>query len=304
MSEEWSSTGCTFSFTGSAFRTLVHAFDLAEGRGGWFVDIYSPSVRVHYGGEGDEIHELLLGSCNGKLYKYEGDDDDGTPILCHGRTASRNQGDTRLMKLYGDVILDADTASVNVDCTIGFNNFSTVSPTRTVNTASRLLTPLDVGDTAWVPARNIGLDFAFQSTTHATSLYLWEARWHEEGAPVYAYDWEICETSFEGEGYMYTGDLYFAYISTSTVYLTFTVDNVAYPSLSFPSTAGLPLKTYKRLPVMKGKLWKVRASSASQFRMHGNECELRVKQWGAGQPWKAVRMFIDHPTGTTAPQEV
>jgi hypothetical protein len=270
-------------------RTLVHAFSLMEGRGGWFYDSYTPAVILHYGEE--DTHSLLCGGVNGVIYQYTGVADAGAAIACHFRTASRNQGDPRLFKLYGDVMLDVDTASTDVTATIGINNYTTLSPAITVNNATRTITPLDVG-TAWEDGRNIALDLAWSATAAGMAFYLWEPRWHESGAPIAAYAWEVDHGAFGMEGFLYSGDMYFAYISTAALTMTFTVDGAVH-SVTFPSSSGAILKQYLRLPVMKGKIWQIRVSSTAQFRVHGQECEFHVKQWGANQPWRSVRMFTD-----------
>jgi hypothetical protein len=225
--------------------------------------------------------------------------DAGSAIVGQIRTPSRDQGDSRLNKLYGDIVVDANTNSVNVTATPGFNNHSATGTAFTLNTASRLLTPFNVY-TEWYTARNISIDLGWSTTTGGQQFFLWEPRWHEEGAPVSALSWEICESNFGLNGYLYTGDMYLAHISTVNLSLIFTVDEVAQTTITIAHSAGLLDKTYIRLPVMKGKMFRIRLSSTTAFRVHGKESELRVKQWGAGGPWQTIPMFADMATSEKA----
>jgi hypothetical protein len=302
MRLSWYDNYLYFDFidTTSARKTLVYAFDLMDGRGGWVsVDDYTPDIAIHYGEEGDNVHSLLVGSTTGVLFQYAGVSDNGTAIACQIRTGARDQGDARLHKLYGDIMLDANTNSVNVTATPYFNNFATAGTAATVNTASRLQTPFNVS-TAWYAARNIGLDLAWSSSNGGQQFFLWEPRWHEEGAPIIAYSWELPATNFGMNGYIYTGEMYLTHTSTANISLVFTVDNVAQPAITIAHGAGVELKSYIRLPVMKGKLIAIRISSATAFRVDGPTSELRVKQWGTEEAWRSVPMFADMAASESA----
>src|SRR5439155_4105274 len=99
----------------STYYTLCYFFDLGafsrgEAPGGWFFDSYTPGVVFHYGEEG-QVNSLLVGGSDattGKLYQYTGNTDGGTGIACTILTPSRDQGDARANKFYGDIMLDAD----------------------------------------------------------------------------------------------------------------------------------------------------------------------------------------------------
>ena len=270
-------------------RTLLYKFDAMEGRGGWFYDLYTPGVELHYGEEGENVHSLLCGGGDGIVYQYAGTTDASTAIAWNVQTASRNQSDAALRKLYNGAMLDADTQSADILATIGLDNYLNLSPPITINTPTRRQTAIDIGP-AGVAGRNIALKV---EGSGPVELFLWESRWHEEGAPVSAFAWETDEINFDMDGYVYSGDLFLSYISTADVLITFTVDNVAYASFTLPSTFGLVEKTYVRLPVMKGKMWKIRGESTAEWQPHGDACELRVKQWGLGESWKSVPLFVN-----------
>jgi hypothetical protein len=279
-------------------RTLVHAFHLMEGRGGWFSDVYSPSVVVHYGDEGSGVHRVLCGT-DGTIFSLSGDTDNGAAIACKVCTGSRDHGDSRYQKLYGDIMLDANTGGQNLTATPGFNNHSATGTVTTVNNAVRTQTPFDVVATKWYTARNISLDLAWNSTT-PSYLYSWEPRWTEEGGKLLAYSWETCHIAHEQEGFLYLGDLYLVHISTADLSLVITIDEVAQPALTIAHSAGLHKKTYLRMPVMKGKLFKYRLTSTAQFKVEGGDSELRLKPWGKGGPWQVQRLFQENVTGGDA----
>src|SRR5262249_33293170 len=125
--------------------TLLLAFDAGavsrgDAPGGWWWDVYTPNMVMHYGEEGDRVHSLLLGGNDGRLYQYTGTSDAGSPIPIAFTTPSLDQSDPRTNKLYGDIMLDSDTDGVNVLITPALNNNTTILTPVTVNTTIRQLT--------------------------------------------------------------------------------------------------------------------------------------------------------------------
>jgi hypothetical protein len=277
--------------------TLLYVDDLMEGRHGWFFDTYTPTIKVHYGEEGPNIHSILCGGKNGGIYQLTGDSDAGSAIACKVTTASRDQGDTRYNKLYGDIMVDCNTNGVDVTATPKFNNDVTASTPVTVNTATRLQVPVSVG-TGWQTARNISLDLTWDMNGTRSYFYIWEPRYTEDKGKVFAYDWETCFLTHEMPGYFYHGYLYLVHVSSAD--LTFTItdeDGTVRSTTTIAHSTSLYNKTFVRLPVVKGKLFKYRLSSTAQFRVEGNESELLVKPWGMGGPWHRQRIFEDVPSG-------
>jgi len=280
--------------------TLLYADDLMEGRRGWFFDTYTPTINVHYGEEGSSVHSILCGGKNGGIYQLTGDSDAGSAVACKVTTASRDQGDTRHNKLYGDIMLDCNTGGVDITATPGFNNDSVASAAVTVNNAVRSQVPISVG-TEWQTARNISLDLQWNMNGTRSYLYIWEPRYTEEGGKVFAYDWETRFLTHEMPGYFYHGYLYLVHISSAD--LTFTItdeDGTVKTTTTIPNSAGLHSKSFIRLPVIKGKLFKYRLSSTAVFRVEGQDSELLVKAWGQGGPWSHQKIFQDVPHGEAA----
>lgn len=278
--------------------TLVLAFDLGavergEAPGGWLWDIYTPSIRFHYGEEGAGVHSLLMGGQNTHLYQYTGDSDDGTAISMELTTPSRDQGDARAYKLYGDIMLDADTGGVSVTATPYFDNNSTSATPVTVSTASRLQTPIPFGS-SWQTARNISLALIASVSTDARPLfYIWEPRWTFEAAPIVAYSWEISPTTFGAHNFTSMGLVRVAHVSTADLSLILTIDGVAQAAITIANSGGIYAQTVFRVPVMKAKLWKARISSSTAFRLDTRDTFFEVKEWGSDGPYQELRIFSD-----------
>lgn len=288
--------------------TLVHVKDLMEGRSGWFYDVYVPSILVHYGEEGANQHSILCGGVDGGIYQLTGNSDGGTDVPCHVLTASHDQGDTRLQKLYNDIMLDCVTGSANVVATPQFDNDAVVVAPTTVNNAVRTQVPIPIGSGSQT-ARNISLDLQWNMNGSRQQFYIWEPRLTEEGGKVFAFSWETCWLTHGIEGHFIHGWLYLVHISTAD--LTFSIinpDTSIAASVTVPNSGGNHVKTYVRLPVTKGTLFKYRVSSTAQFRIEGQESELLVKPWGItgaysfrgswiSKAWQHERIFQDVPEG-------
>src|SRR5439155_6319680 len=210
----------------STYYTLCYFFDLGASEkggapGGWFFDSYTPGVVFHYGEEG-QVNSLLVGGSDtttGKLYQYTGNSDGGTGIACTILTPSRDQGDARSNKFYGDIMLDADCASVNVTVTPKINNNASSLTTTTVATASRSQTAVALG-TAWQTAKNISMQLDFTRSSSSLPLfYLWEPRWTFESAPISALSWEISPTTFGIENYKHGGLMRITHVSSADLTL-------------------------------------------------------------------------------------
>lgn len=188
---------------------------------------------------------------------------------CHIRTRTDDQGDIRLQKLYGDVWFDADTKDTDIKVKIGYNNYETVGDGRLLNTDPRSHYPIEPNPRAWVTARNVCADLIWRSANSSIRLYTWEPRWHEEAANLKAQSWVISETDFGLDNFIYSGYIYIPHVSSTDLTLTFTIDGTAQSDITITNSGGSFAKTFQRLPVMKGKLWKLKIASTSQIRGGG-----------------------------------
>lgn len=292
-----------FINTSSSRTTLVMALDLgatARGEaapGGWLFDVYTPGAVCHYGEEGKEVHALLIGGADattGRLYQYGGSNtDNGTSIACQIRTPSWDHGDPRANKFYGDLMLDCDAAGVTLTCTPGANNYGTTFTAATVNNNGRAQTAIPLG-TAWRAGKNIALDITFSvSTSSRPLLYIIEPRWTFEPAPISAFSWEFNSTSFGKRNFKYFGLYRLTHVSSADLTMVVTVDNVAQTAITIAHGSGLYVTTVGRFPVYKGKLYKIRISSTTEFRLDPRDSYIEIKEWAAPGSFEEVRAFGD-----------
>jgi hypothetical protein len=278
--------------------TLVLAFDLGQGGTSWFWDNYTPTAQFHYGEEGSGVHSLLVGTTSSThLYQYSGVSDAGSAFTIAITMPSTDQGDPRQNKLYGDIMLDANTASVTVTATPTFNNAATSGTPVSVTTASRLQTPIPTSS-AWNTARNIGLTLtASVSTSSRPIFYIWEPRWTFESAPISALSWEISPTTFGMEDFKHFGLCKVTHVSTVDLSLIVTIDGVAQPTLTITNSGGAYVQTVFRVPVYKAKLYKIRLATSdgtTPFRLDPRDSFFQVKNWGSDSPYSELRLFSDY----------
>lgn len=273
--------------------TLVLASNPDGTPAGWFWDVYTPNVQFHYGEEGAGVHSLLCGGTNTHLYQYTGNSDAGMAFNMECTTPSRDQGDSRLNKYYGDIMLDADTANLGVVCIPYFNNNSSSAAPTTITTASRLQTPIPLG-AAWHTARNISLNLVASISTSARPLlYIWEPRWTFESAPISAFSWSISPTTFGMENFKSIGLCKITHVSASDITLVFTVDGVAQPPITIPNSSSTYAQSIFRTPVYKGKLYQLYISSTSEWRLDGRDSFIEVKDWASDGAYQKLRVFGD-----------
>lgn len=282
---------------GEQHATLILVFDMGaavrgEAPGGWIWDIYNPNVRFHYGEEGAGVHSLLVGTSDGNLYQYAGLSDNGTAIATEFTTPSRDQGDPRSQKLYGDIMLDTSTFGATAVCTPFFNNNTLSVGSVAVNTAARSQVAIPLGS-AWQTALNIALNVVVPVSTAARPFfYIWEPRWTFESAPILAFSWEISPSSLGMDGFKSIGLVKVTHVSTSDLSLTFTVDGVP-TVIIIPHSSGVYAQTILRVPVMKGKIFKARIDSAAEWRLDGRDSFFEVKEWGSDAAYSKMRIYSD-----------
>lgn len=283
-----------FANVGGGYSTLILVSAPDGSPRGWLWDTYTPNVIMHYGEEGSGVHSLLVGTTDTHLYQYAGNSDNGTAFSMELTTPSRDQSDPRSNKLYGDIMLDADTQSLAVTCTPYFNNNASSVAAVLVITASRLLTAIPLGS-AWQTARNISLNIVVSISTSARpKFYIWEPRWTFESAPISALAWEISPSSFGMDNFKSIGLCKITHVSTVDLSLIFTIDSVAQSSITIPNSSGIYTQTIFRVPVYKGKLVKVRLASTTEFRLDPRDSFVQVKDWGSDGPYQELRIFGDY----------
>jgi hypothetical protein len=275
--------------------TLVQTKDLMEGRKGWFFDRYTPNILCHYGEEGSNVHDILCGGIDGGVYQLQGNSDAGTAVPCQITTSSRNQSNPRINKLYGDIMVDCDTDGGDVSAVAQLDNASVSGPATTLNTTTRTQVAVPV-NTDWQIAKNINLDLQWNMNGTRAEFFIWEPRYTESGANLYAFSWSTSYISHGMPGYFYHGYLYLAHNSTAD--LTFDIIGelgTVETTVTISNSGGADHKDFIRLPPTKGKLFKYTVYSTAQFRVFGEESELLVKPWGIAAAWTSIKLFEDVP---------
>ena len=124
-------------------------------------------------------------------------------------------------------------------------------------------------------------------------FYIWEPRFTFVSAPLSAYSWEIDPTTFGMAGYKSIGICRVTHVSTEDLALTFTVDGTAQTPIVIPASAGVYVQTLFRVPVMKGKLYKMRLDSEETFRLDTRDSFFEVKPWGFSGQYQRLRVWSD-----------
>jgi hypothetical protein len=167
-------------------RTLVYDTRWA----GWFYDEYIVEgevrgVSTHYGDEGLGVHGIFMGAdtpgTENRLLQLTGQADFGlsgpTPIPvdieCQVRTASRNEGDARSRKRYGDVYVEADTDNISLEAEVALDEHSRIVGVKTFDLDIRDDSIIDINDGKGELGRNLSLDLSW-SSQNLIKLFLWE----------------------------------------------------------------------------------------------------------------------------------
>lgn len=173
---------------------------------GWWYDQTTPTTQMHYGEEGQNVHNLLLGNTDGSLSQYDiaQGQDGANAISCDFRTVSTDLGDTRLNKFFGDLAIDCNTNNVTATVDCSFDNFSYGLVTGTIETPSRPSNPVVFDLGGEVEARNIAIDVSW-SQTNANSdaiFYSWTptAIPKPENIELRASDWD--DAGYQGNKFI------------------------------------------------------------------------------------------------------
>lgn len=266
---------------------------------GWFYDEADRANVFHYGEEGQNVSAIMVGDASGgtgKVYQLAGNSDDGTAIACEGLTPSRDQGDARLNKYYGDIMIDSDCKGVSVTWTPGINNNATTYTPKVLSHTGRDQIAVPLGAT-WQTGRNISARFSFSiDSSSKPLLYIWEPRWTFESAPIKAIAWEISPSTLGMENFKHFGMVRITRISSVATPLIVTVDGIAQTAVNVPSSAGIYATYVFRLPVYKGKLFQLRIAptdNLTEWRLDGRDSYMEVKEWGSDGPYHKMRVFSD-----------
>lgn len=171
----------TYLNSNSVWETLVYSLDLK----GWQKDTYTPNVTLFYLEKGVTNPLLLCGGADGNLYNVNTTgtttDPAGAVIAWTVLTPSRDMGDSRANKQFGDLLYDYSTLnnSYNLTVQVLYNDLlvSGVSTTLPAPTTTR---------------RQVIVDLAAppQDTDDGVVVYRNIANLVTGGGPVILYEWQ------------------------------------------------------------------------------------------------------------------
>lgn len=117
-----------------------------------------------------------------------------------------------------------------------------------------------------------------------------------EPEPELVENWISQQTTHNLINYQYLGFLQLTLLSTQIVNLTLIIDGVSQAPIAIPSTSGLRLKTYVRVPALKGKTFQYKLVSnvvGTGFRVYQRDLEVAVKSWGSQEMFQTIQPFGD-----------
>lgn len=129
--------------------------------------------------------------------------------------------------------------------------------------------------------------------TSGVPLQEFKFKWRRNAAPDMAKVWQPPKTSLGFPGYWHMRDGFIAYISTTDVVLSISVDDNALNPFVYtlPSSGGLYKRAYLPLQAVKGKLTQWRFDADEPCAIFLQDCVLNAKGFGLGQSYQPVRPF-------------
>jgi hypothetical protein len=242
------------------------------------------SFYSFYADENSTQARFYTGGANGKVYlmDYNLSTDAGVAFPVNCRTGSEPGGAPTTFKEYGNVIIDADPQNGVITVTPYLNTEQASLPSFTLTGNGRQKYARTLSDTR---AYNLAFDFSWGDQNGIIYQIETLQRLEEEAIR----HWQFI-TTHGMTGWQHVRDAYFSLISTDVVTFTLNIDGVNY-AYSIPSTGGVRTKQYVKLQPTKGKVFIYSLDSPSDFRLFGNECEVRVKTWNTSLGYQLASPF-------------
>lgn len=249
-------------------------------------------TRSLYGDENQSVTRLILGSETGSVFFQKPDltSDGGTGIIVTAQTGYMDFGIPQTYKELGNLIVDADPAGLTLTVTPIFNGDpNQLGAPMTITGTGRQKFAFSLGD---VYVHSVAFRFGWTTAgTAVPKVYQFDVLWRpdEEGIR----HWEFPPTSYGLSGWQMVRDGYITARSSAEIELFCEVDGVRYP-IPFrgsSNTNGGKRKLYFNFPPIKGKLFAWRMESDADFRLYGEDCEIRTKSWNTSLGYQLVSPF-------------
>lgn len=243
-----------------------------------------------YNDENQSQSRIFSGSAAGNLYLESlVNSDAGTPFNVIAQTGYIDFGIPQTYKEFGGIIVDADPQGSTITLTPLLDGGTSSLPPLTITGSGRQKFSLPLPDAY---AHNISLRFEMQPVlAQKPIVYQFDLLWRpdQEGLK----HWEFPDTSHGLSGWQMGRDGYITVRSLGDLTLTCEIDGVSYP-LTFrgsSNTGGERRKLYFNFPPVKGKLFRYSLDSGADFRLYGEDCEVRVKTWNTNLGYQLVSPF-------------
>lgn len=277
--------------------SAYHCLVLDTRRGSWAEDRYSPTVpcMFHPGQQAGTLltnttryDELLMGTSDGRVAAQAGETNDlDGAIDCAIASFEYPGEDVRAPKQWGDVYVDVEPASLGGITVTPMSGGAGVATPTVVPQSSRVQRAVSVGGV--IISQFLGLlaqwTDDFDDQDEPTQLHLWQPSFAVQPAKTLAF--VTFGSSYGVQGFMHIQELAIAYVSTAPVTVTITsYDGQSPAALVIPSTAGAYQKAIFQLTANKGQLYRFAWSSAAEFQVFLDDCEIHVGAWGRIGPYE------------------
>lgn len=256
-------------------------------------DTHSPQANVFYAGEGQGVHEELIGSTDGKLYRSGGTDDDGTAISRALQLPALDVGSNN-RKLFHDLQFDIDTEGADVTLAVSKNSYATsVTPTPAVlNSDPRGVVLVDLNSGAGVEALNLGATLSW--STPGVQLFEYVVAFFPR--PTDALSWLLPSTTFGYQGFFQAKEMWIAHESTEDLTLRVYWDGVeSGPTGGYQIANANGVYTKQRIIFQagKGKSFSCLLTGSESARAFVEDIELLTRDWGSDGGYQIQRPLAE-----------
>lgn len=248
-------------------------------------------VASVYEDENQPSTRVLMGGADGILYKQDPafSTDNGSTISSVATTGAFDFGMPNTEKEVGGVVLDFQ-GTIRVTPLVDFNTTELVDLAQSFSSSVRTKAFMTLAD---LYCYTFGLKFTWDG---AGEIHSTEVLWRTDEEALR--HWEFPDTTHGLLGWQHLRDGYICLRSTGTVTLTITVDGVDMLPITLSSTGNEKRKVYFKAYATKGKVFRYRLDSATDFRLYGEDCELNIKSWNTSKGYQAISPFVQTQGGT------